>query len=426
MSYFHYQQDELFCEQVNLKNIVHEYGTPCYIYSQTGLIHNFKQIDAAFANYPHTINFALKANSNLTLLKLLARQGCGADVVSGGELFLARQAGFPPEKIVFAGVGKTDSELRLAIENDIAAINVESEEELTTIAQLAQGMDKKANVALRVNPDVDVHGHPFISTGAALNKFGIDWQIAPQLYLKARQTMPFINLVGIHCHIGSMIFDMDFYQAAASKLKTIVDQLQAAGIQLQHVDIGGGLGVNYEQPLDFMRDGVQQHEKPSPQPQTLVERILPIFAPLNCAIFFEPGRSIVANTSALLTQVQFVKETRGKRFISVDTGMHHLIRPALYGAYHEIVSFQATPGPWTPADVVGPICESADFLAQGRAMPTVKRGDLLAVMTTGAYGYSLASNYNSQLLPAEVLVKGQQFNVIRHRQKYPDLLRLMA
>lgn len=426
MSYFNYQQDELFCERVKLADVAKEIPTPFYLYSETGIVQNFEKYDKALHGIPHTICYAMKSNSNMALLKLLAQRGSGADVVSGGELYLALKAGFDPKKIVFAGVGKRDDELKDAIEAGVAAINVESPQELEVVHQIAQQLGKKANVALRVNPDIDIHGHPYISTGKSFNKFGIDWEAAPGIYENALKNMPMINLMGIHNHIGSMIFNMEYYKAAAERLKGLVEQLREMGCPIVHVDIGGGLGVNYETPLTMVVDGKEVPEVPTPEPQALIESILPILKPLDCEIFVEPGRSIVANTGVLVTKVLYIKETRGKRFICVDTGMHHLIRPSLYDAYHEVVSLKQHHDAFSEADVVGPICESTDFLAQNRQLPQVVRGDLLAVMTAGAYGYSLATSYNAQPLPAEVLVSGDKFEVIRRRQNYEDFNHLMA
>jgi len=426
MSYFNYQKDMLFCEGVNLAEVAQTVPTPFYLYSATGLVQNFEKYETALAGVPHTICFAMKSNSNRALLKLLAARGCGADVVSGGELYLALKAGFDPKKIVFAGVGKRDDELKDAIEAGVAAINVESPQELEVVQQIAQALGKPANVALRINPDIDVHGHPFISTGKSFNKFGIDWEAAPAIYENALKNMPMVKLMGIHNHIGSMIFNMEYFQAAAQRLQGLVDKLRKIGCPIMHVDIGGGLGVNYQTPLNMVVDGREVPEVPTPEPQELIRTILPILKPLNCEIFFEPGRSIVANTGILVTKVLYIKETRGKRFICVDSGMHHLIRPALYGAYHEVVALKQRRDAFSKADVVGPICESTDFLAQDRLLPQVTRGDFLGVMTAGAYGYSLATSYNAQPLPAEVLVSGDKFEVVRRRQNYDDFYHLMA
>lgn len=426
MSAFNYRNGELYCENMKISGIAEKVPTPFYLYSSSAFVENFDKTDAAFADVPHTICFALKSNSNMTLLKMLAERGSGADVVSGGELYLALKAGFSPDKIVFAGVAKTDEQLKYAIETGVAAINVESEQELAVIQQIAEDVGKKANIALRVNPDIDIHGHPFISTGTSFNKFGIDWKKAPRIYAEALKNKPMVNMMGIHNHIGSMIFEMDYFKAAAQKLKELVLDLRSLGAPIRHIDIGGGLGVNYQTPLAMWVNGEKKAEAPTPQPKELTETILPILKPLDCEIFFEPGRSIVANTAALITQVVFIKNTRGKRFICVDTGMHHLIRPSLYDAYHEIVSLKEHKTSFLEADVVGPICESTDFLAQKRLLPPVVRGDYLAVMTAGAYGYSLATSYNGQRLPGEILVSNDTYRKIRRRQEYEDYLSLMA
>jgi len=421
MSYFFYSNGELFCEKININEIAQKVKTPFYLYSKNGLINNFKLIDRAFSEVNHTICFALKANSNMRLLKTLVRLGCGADVVSGGELFFALKAGFSPSKIVYAGVGKTDDEIQYAIETGIAAINVESEQELDVIHQIAKKVNQSANIAIRVNPDIDVHGHPYISTGKALNKFGIDIEKALDVYERT-MNMPFIRPVGVHNHIGSMIFDLEFFRASAEKLKTFVNELNSIGIHIEHVDIGGGLGVQYEHPITRHIHGELVQVKASPDPGELGDKILPILKSLGCEIFFEPGRSMVANIGILVTKVLFTKESRGKKFIVVDTGMNHLIRPCLYGAYHEIVPLIESDGRFELADVVGPICESSDFLAQNRPMPAVDRGDLLAVMTAGAYGFTLASNYNAHPRPAEILVDGDTYHIVRERERYEDLL----
>lgn len=421
MSYFHYHNDKLFCEQLDINDLAQKIRTPFYLYSKNGLINNLKRIDQAFSEVAHTICFALKANSNMQLLKTLVAQGCAADIVSGGELFLALKAGFSPRKIVFAGVGKTDDEIQYAIETEIAALNVESEQELEVIHKIAQKVNRPAKIAIRLNPDIDVHGHPYISTGKALNKFGIDIERAHEVYKKALD-MPFIEPVGVHNHIGSMIFNMDFFRASAEKLKSFVNELKSIGIEIEHVDIGGGLGVQYENPVTRHINSHLVIEKKSPEPDELAKKILPILKSLGCEIFFEPGRSMVANIGILVTRVLFIKETRGKKFIVVDTGMNHLIRPCLYGAYHEIVPLIEKEGQYELADVVGPICESSDFLAQNRPMPLVERGDLLAVMTAGAYGFTLASNYNAHPRPAEILVDSNTYYIVRERENYENLL----
>lgn len=413
MNRFAYQDGELHCEQLQVQSVAEKYGTPLYLYSKNMIIDNFRATDRAFADVPHLICYALKANSNLQILTMLAKLGSGADVVSGGELTLALKAGIPASKIVYAGVGKTDAELKLGIERGILAFNVESEQELQVINDLAIPMHQRAPVALRINPDIDIHGHPYISTGKAINKFGIEIERGLAVFQQA-QRMRGIEIVGVHCHIGSQILNLEYYVASAQKMFDFVLQLRKNGIEIQHIDIGGGLGVHY--PDMLLEAAETKAEESVPAPAELAQRVLDVLRPLNCQVLFEPGRSIIGETAALITKVLFVKKSRGKDFVVVDAGMNDLIRPSLYQAYHQIVPLQKKSGPRTPVDVVGPICETGDFLAKDRPLPPLKRGDYLAVMTAGAYGYSLASNYNSRPRPAEVWVDGQQDELIRARE----------
>lgn len=416
MNRFHYQNDDLYCEGLKIETPAKKYGTPLYLYSKNMIIDNYKATDAAFSSVKHTICYAMKANSNFQILKLLASLGSGGDVVSGGELFLAQQAGIPANKIVYAGVGKTDEEIKYGIESGIMAFNVESKPELEMVNQIAFDLGKKAPVAIRINPDVDIHGHPYISTGKSINKFGIDINIAREVFLKANQ-MNGIDIVGVHCHIGSQILNLEYYFATAKKLFDFVQQLSESGIEIQHVDIGGGLGVHYPNIIPEYTDRTGERV---PSPAELAEKVINVLKPLNCEILFEPGRSIVAETGALITKVLYVKKSRDKNFVVVDAGMNDLIRPSLYEAYHQIVPLKQLDGKLEQSDVVGPICETGDFLAKDRSLPKVQRGDYLAVMTAGAYGYSLASNYNSRPRPIEVWVNGDRSEVIREREKVED------
>jgi diaminopimelate decarboxylase len=416
MNCFQYQNNELLCEQKKISELAKKYGTPLYLYSKNSIIDKFKAIDDAFSPVKHTICYAMKANANMEILKLMASLGSGADVVSGGELFLALKAGIPADKIVYASVGKTDQEIKFGIVSGILAFNVESEPELEVVNQIAAQMGKKAPVALRLNPDIDVHGHPYISTGKAINKFGIDINSAFGVFQKAQQ-MKGIKIVGVHCHIGSQILDLEYYVAGVKKLFDFVIKLTAAGIEIEHIDIGGGLGVHYP---DLIPDYCAETKKEVPSASLLAEKVLDILKPLQKEIIFEPGRSIVGESAALVTKVLFVKYSRDTKFIVVDAGMNDLIRPSLYEAYHQIVPLKKIGGKMEKADVVGPICETGDFLAKGRSLPDVKRGDLLAVMTAGAYGYSLASNYNSRPRAAEVWVDGNQDKLIRKREQVED------
>lgn len=415
MDKFLYKNGDLFCEEKSTTELAKKYGTPLYVYSKNSLIDKFKATDSAFSSVAHTICYAMKANSNMQVLKLMASLGAGGDVVSGGELFLALKAGIPANKIVYASVGKTDEEIRFAIESGILAFNVESLPELEIVNQIAQQIGKKAPVAIRINPDIDVHGHPYISTGKSINKFGIDIETAFGVFLQASH-MPGIEIVGVHCHIGSQILELDYYDASAKKLFDFVTRLTQAGIKIQHVDIGGGLGVHY---LDVIPEYAEE-KKDVPPPAKLAERVISVLKPLNCEILFEPGRSIVGEAGALITKVIYVKHSRDTKFIVIDGGMNDLIRPSLYQAYHQVVPTKKINGKLETADVVGPICETGDFLAKGRKLPAVQRGDYLAVMTAGAYGYSLASNYNSRPRPAEVWVDGTKDELICQREKVED------
>lgn len=415
MNKFQYQKKKLFCEELAIKNLVEKYGTPLYVYSKNMIKDKFKATDEAFSSIDHIICYALKANSNMEIIKLMASLGSGGDVVSGGELFLAQQAGIPANKIVYASVGKTDEEIKFGIESSILAFNVESEPELEVVNQIALQRGKKAPVALRINPNIDVHGHRYISTGKSINKFGIDIDIAFDIFQKTHN-MDGIKVVGVHCHIGSQILDLEYFVASAKKLFDFVTRLTESGIQMEHIDIGGGLGVHY--PDMISKYSVQKDKVPSPS--QLAEKVLKILKPLNTQIIFEPGRSIVGESAALITKVLFVKNSRDRKFIVVDAGMNDLIRPSLYDAYHQIVPLNKIDSKFEKADVVGPICETGDFLAKGRMLPDVKRGDYLAVMTAGAYGYSLACNYNSRPRAAEVWVDGEKDELIRAREKVED------
>ena len=416
MNRFQYRKNELFCENLKIEVLADKYGTPLYLYSKNMIIENFKATDSAFSSVKHTICYAMKANSNFQILKLMASLGSGGDVVSGGELFLAQRAGIPANKIVYAGVGKTDEEIKYGIESGIMAFNVESEPEMEIVNQIAIELGKKAPVAIRINPDVDIHGHPYISTGKSINKFGIDINTALEVFQEAH-LMSGIEIVGVHCHIGSQILNLEYYIATAKKLFDFVQKLSKSGIEIQHVDIGGGLGVHYPDIIPAYADRAGERV---PSPAELAEKVLAILKPLDCEILFEPGRSIIGETGALITKVIYVKKSRDKNFIVVDAGMNDLIRPSLYDAYHQIVPLRQLDGELEQSDVVGPICETGDFLAKDRQLHRVQRGDYLAVMTAGAYGYSLASNYNSRPRPIEVWVDGDRDEVIREREKVAD------
>lgn len=407
---FAYRNGHLFCEQVDLTEVAKRYGTPAYVYSNTGLVYNYQKINKAFGDHPHRMCYALKANANPEILRLMAMQGAGADVVSGGELALALEAGFPADRIVFASVGKTDAEIRFALKTHILAFNVESRQELEVTAQLAADMGEVAPIAVRVNPDIDIEGHPYLTTGKSANKFGISLQEARECTIWGAKQKS-LKFVGVHCHVGSMIKKVAPYRKSAEILAGFVDDLKAEGIHLEHIDLGGGLGVDYTKVLG---------ENESPwfiEPEDLAKEVIPVLKHTGCEILFEPGRSIVGPNGLLLSQVLFRKETKGKKFLIVDAAMNDLIRPSLYGAHHEILPLTHRTGETEVTDVVGAICESGDFLAKDRELQSMYRGEYLAAMTAGAYGYTLASNYNERPRAVEVMVVGDDFKVIREREK---------
>jgi diaminopimelate decarboxylase len=407
---FAYRQGELYCEEVPLSRIAKELGTPCYVYSHATLIRHFRALDSAFQHVPHIIAFAMKANSNLAILRLMAREGSGADIVSGGELYRALKSGVPPSKIVFAGVGKNREEIRYALKSGILMFNVESSEELRAIDDVAAEMRTKARVALRVNPDVDPKTHPYISTGMKKSKFGISADRALEEF-KLASSLKHIDVAGVHKHIGSQLTEIAPFVDALKKVLELVEQLKGQGINIRYVNIGGGLGITYSD------------EKP-PEPKDLSAALSPLLRDLTYTLIMEPGRVIVGNAGVLVTKVLYQKVNDVKRFVIVDAAMNDLIRPSLYGAFHDIKPVRETPASKSAmVDVVGPICESGDFLAKDRAMPEVRTGDLLAVMSAGAYGFVMSSNYNSRPRVPEVLVRGKEIHIVRERESLADLVR---
>jgi len=421
MSTFKNIDDELFCEGVSLSEIAGEVGTPCYIYSRERLESNFRSIKDPLYSSDHLICYAVKANGNLNIIKILAEFGCGADVVSGGELELAIRARIPPHKIVFAGVGKTDREIQKAIHQKILSINVESFEEIKIVDNIARKMGEEAHVAIRINPDVHIESHPHIVTGIKEAKFGIELERAEEAFHLAAQ-LPGLQVNGIHCHIGSMIMEKAPFLEAAGILADLVKVLKKSGINLRNVDIGGGLGIDYSNIVPGETEGDHEGRKAF-KPESLFKSILPLFEDLNVKILFEPGRYLVADTAALVTRVLLTKETKEKKFVIVDAGMNDLIRPSLYDSYHQIVRVTSENNDIETANIVGPICETGDYFALDRQLPRVGRGDLLAVMAAGAYGYALSSNYNGRLRLPEVLVDGESYRLIRNREKLEDLWR---
>jgi len=407
---FAYRQGEFHCEDVPLSRIAKEVGTPFYVYSHATLVRHFRAIDSAFQSVPHIIAFAMKANSNLAILRLMAREGGGADIVSGGELYRALKAGVPPSKIVFAGVGKNREEIRYALRSGILMFNVESSDELRAIDDVAAEMRTKARVALRVNPDVDPKTHPYISTGMKKSKFGISADRALEEF-KLASSLKHLDVAGVHKHIGSQLTEIAPFVDALKKILELVEQLKGQGINIRYINIGGGLGITYSDEIP-------------PEPKDLAAAISPLLRDLKGTLIMEPGRVIVGNAGALVTKVLYQKASDVKRFVIVDAAMNDLIRPSLYGAFHDIKPVREMPAAKSvTVDVVGPVCESGDFLAKDRAMPEVKSGDLLAVMSAGAYGFVMASNYNSRPRVPEILVRGREIHVIRERESLADLVR---
>ena len=407
---FEYRHGELACENLPISRIAKEVGTPCYVYSYATLVRHYQVFDGAFQNVPHIVAYAVKANSNLAILRLMAREGSGADIVSGGELYRALKAGIPPSKIVFAGVGKSREEIRDALATDILMLNVESSAELRVIDEVAAEMGRRARVALRINPDIDPKTHPYISTGLKKSKFGISADRALDEY-KLATSLRHIDVVGVHKHIGSQLTDIAPFVDSLKKILVLVETLQRHGANIRYINIGGGLGITYSDEVP-------------PLPHEFAVAISPLVRDLKSVLIMEPGRVIVGNAGILVTRVLYTKAGEDKHFVIVDAGMNDLIRPSLYGAYHEIRPVYEVPNAKTrTVDVVGPVCESSDFLAKDRAMPEVKAGDLLAVMSAGAYGFTMASNYNSRPRVPEVLVKGGEMHVIRSREEYGDLVR---
>jgi len=408
MTAFEYRHGRLHCEGVPLERIAEQVGTPVYVYSAGAITSRYRAYEQALDGMPHLVCYAVKANMNLAVLSLLARLGAGADVVSGGELFRALRAGFEPRKIVFAGVGKTREEIREGLKADVLTINVESPAELHVVDEEARAHGGRARVAFRVNPDIDPQTHPYIATGLKTSKFGVPYREARDLYRQAT-ALAGIEVVGIHMHIGSQLTKVTPVADSLTRLSELIEQLASDGIRLSYVDVGGGLGIRYR-------------DETPPAPGEYVRTLQPALGRLGLTVLLEPGRSIVGNAGALLARVIYRKATEGKRFVIVDAAMNDLIRPALYNAHHEIwpvAEAPATSGREV-VDVVGPVCESGDFLAQERALPPVGAGDLLAVLSAGAYGFAMASNYNARSRAAEVMVSGERFQVVRRRESYED------
>ena len=408
MHWFQYREGILHAEEVPLREIGEQFGTPLFVYSQATIDRHISTIDGAFRDIDHLTCYSVKANACGALLSLLAGRGIGADIVSGGELFRALRAGIPGERIVYSGVGKTESEIRYALESGILAFNVESESELAAIDRIAGKMGKKAPVSFRINPDVDPKTHPYISTGLRKNKFGIPHSEALRVYREASK-LPNIEIVGIDAHIGSQLIDVTPFRAAAERLAGLIADIRGLGIYLKFADIGGGLGIQY-------------NDEAPPDPVEWASMIIPVLRETNCRLIIEPGRSLIGNAGVLLARVLYIKKNLDKTFVIVDAGMNDLARPSLYGSFHMILPVEDRRAEELVVDVVGPICESGDFIAKDRSLRLPREGDLLAVMSAGAYGMSMSSNYNSRLRAAEVMVQGNTVTLVTARETYEDLV----
>ncbi|MBN2830960.1 MAG: diaminopimelate decarboxylase [Candidatus Omnitrophica bacterium] len=427
MHEFHYRNNRLYCENIRVEDLAKRFGTPLYLYSYRTLINHFLKLEQAFKSVNPLICYSVKANSNLAILRALVDKGAGLDIVSGGELYRALKAGCSPKKIVYASVGKTEREIEEAIKKGILFFNVESLPELESINRIARRLSRPANVAIRINPDVEPKTHKYITTGKITDKFGIDLKSARQILLM-RRAFPNINILGLHIHIGSQITESAPYVAAIKKVALFISSLKKEGINIRYFNIGGGLGIIYDKET----------------PQTAIkfaEKVLPLLKKTGLKIIMEPGRFIVGNSGILVTKVLYIKSILKKKFVIVDSGMNDLIRPALYNAYHSIVPLQANRQTGKPegsglpsdrqshkqvnekVDIVGPICESGDFFAKDRLLSKVKEGDYLAIMGSGAYGFSMSSNYNSRRRVEEVMVFQNKTFVIRKRESCEDLIR---
>ncbi|MBR5346176.1 MAG: diaminopimelate decarboxylase [Deltaproteobacteria bacterium] len=411
MNHFNYRENDLYCEDVAVKEIAQKVGTPFYLYSHATLARHIRHFQKAFAAVPHLVCFSAKANSNLAVMKVFVNAGAGVDIVSGGELFRALRAGCDPGKIVYSGVGKTEDEIIAALRNGIMMFNVESAAELEKINEVAGTLGVKAPIALRVNPDVDPQTHPYISTGMKKAKFGINIAQALEEYQRA-QSLPHIQVVGVDCHIGSQLTSLSPFVDAIAKIRTLVSTLKAEGADLRYLDLGGGLGITYN------------NEMP-PDLEDYAAAIQKATSDLSVTLVFEPGRVLVGNAGILVCRTLYVKKGEIKTFVITDAGMNDLIRPSLYGSYHGLMAVDRSVDErgTMVADVVGPICESGDFLAQDREIPAFETGDLIAVTSAGAYGFTMSSNYNSRPRVPEIMVQGERVMTVRQRETFEDLVR---
>ena len=402
------KNDKFFVEDVCIDSIIEKFATPAYIYSKQRIVDNFKNLESAFKNVDHMICFAVKANSNIAILNLLAKNGAGFDIVSGGELRRVIAADGDPKKIVFSGVGKTSEEIKLAIENNILAFNIESEDELSRIQEIAKSLNKKASISIRVNPDVNANTHPYISTGLKENKFGVSEESALNLYKKAK-TMDSILIKGIDCHIGSQITDLKPFEDSVKKLIALIDKLEIEGIKIKHMDIGGGIGISYEDEKTIAFDDY-------------AKAVSSLTKGRDFKILLEPGRVITADAGAILTKVEYVKKTQDKNFAIIDAAMNDLMRPSLYGSFHKILNASETTEKKSIFDIVGPICETGDFIGKDRLI-SIEPDNILVIMDTGAYAMSMSSNYNSRPRLHELMIDKDRIHIIREKESFDDLIK---
>lgn len=409
MHHFQYQNNELYCEEVPVLEIARDVGTPFYLYSHATLRQHFKAFDGAFQGITHLTCFSMKSNSSLAILRLFAQEGGGVDIVSGGELYRALKAGVDPQKIVYSGVGKRIEDLEYALKSGILLFNVESSQEVSGLNDVARSLGKRASIAIRVNPDIDPQTHPYISTGLKENKFGMDISESLEEYTRAA-TLGNLSVSGVSCHIGSQLTQVAPFVDALRLLQELIERLGEAGIHITYLDLGGGLGITYDK------------EEP-PHPKEYAAALKEELGMEDMILILEPGRVIMGNAGILVTQVLYTKTAHEKEFIIVDAAMNDLIRPSLYGSFHGIQPVKMVGRKKVRADIVGPICETGDFFAKDREVESLEPGELMAIMSSGAYGFSMASNYNSRPRVAEVMVKGDQYYVIRARETYADLIR---
>lgn len=419
---FKYKNNELWCEDILLKDVASKLGTPLYVYSKQSIIDHCRHIEKAFEGVEHLSCYAVKANANYQILKIIAGEGLGADVGSSGELYLALKSGFPSNKITFSGVGKREDEIEYALKENILSFNVESEEELLLLSKIASKLGISANILLRINFDISADTHPYITTGSRHNKFGVEKSKAIDILHRA-VSLPQINVLGIHTHIGSQITDEETFKTTAKEIVQMVTKLRSEGIPIHDINFGGGFGVQYQDFVTHPWLSVDNENVDSKITTVrLIEAAIPILNKTGCKILIQPGRSVIAHTGILITKVLYRKENEGKTFIITDAGMNDLIRPSLYKSYHQIVPLSVNESEHRVVDIVGPLCESGDFFALDRKFPFVETGDYLAVMCVGAYGYVLTSNYNGRPRPAEVLIDEDRAEQIRKREDIKLLL----